>query len=93
MALERGDLIRHFAVTTIDGRLFDYDDTRQRRNLLLVALPGLPLSDSAQEYVSKMTSRDDALAEYEARSVVTTEPVAGVVAIAHECPECQGEAR
>jgi hypothetical protein len=32
MALERGDLIRHFAVTTIDGRLFDYDDTRQRRN-------------------------------------------------------------
>jgi hypothetical protein len=61
MALERGDLIRHFAVTTIDGRLFDYDDTRQRRNLLLVALPGLPLSDSAQEYVSKMTSRDDGI--------------------------------
>lgn len=129
MALERGELIRHFAVRAIDGTLFDYNDTWQRRNLLLIALPSLPLSNAAQEYVSKMTGREDALAEYEARCVVTTEPVPDVVApavivadrwgevylashagavsdlapadevfeclryIAHDCPECQGEAR
>jgi hypothetical protein len=129
MPLARGDLIRRFAVTTIDGSPFDYDDTWQRRNLLLIALRPVSLSDAIDEYVSKVTSRGDLLADYEARCVITSEPVPDVVApavivadrwgevylaahandvsdlpsadeifeclrsVAHECPECQGEAR
>ena len=129
MAFERGDLIRHFAVTTVDGTPFDYHDTWQRRNLLLVALSELPLSAPTKRYMTDITDRADALATFETNYVVTIEPIPGIDApavliadrwgeiylvahaatvselpdaaeifeclryVAHECPECQGEAR
>lgn len=129
MTLERGDLIRHFKVTAVEGTSFDYYDTWQRRNLLLVALPDLPLSDATRRYLGQITSHNEAFARFETRCVVTTNPIPGLQApsvviadrwgevylavggasvadlpgadeileclryVAHECPECQGEAR
>jgi hypothetical protein len=129
MALDRGDLIRHFAVTTVDGSTFDYYETWQRRNLLLVLLSEPPLSDPTKRYVTEITDRRDDLAAFETTCVVTVEPILGIDApavliadrwgeiylsvhaatvsalpratdifeclrsVAHECPECQGEAR
>jgi hypothetical protein len=127
--LERGDLIRHFKVTTVEGTSFDYRDTWQRRNLLLVSLPAIPLSEAGRRYVAEITSHNDAFAAFETRCIVSTDPISGIDApavviadrwgevylaargasvsdlpaadeileclryIAHECPECQGEAR
>ena len=38
-SLQRGALVPHFSVTTLDGERFDYSSIWQRRNLLLVVLP------------------------------------------------------
>jgi hypothetical protein len=129
MALERGHLIGHFTVSTIDGTRFDYHEIWQLRNLLLVTLPNVPLSDAEQQYVSDITRHQDTFDSNETRCVVTSESIPGITApaviladrwgeiylaasgatvaqlpnageilecvryVAHECPECQGEAR
>jgi hypothetical protein len=85
--LNGGDLIRHFAVTTADGTLFDSYDTWQRRNLLLIALPSGPLSAEAQRFVSSIKDRQDALDAFEARCVVTSELVPCVDAPVRNRPQ------
>jgi hypothetical protein len=129
MALARGDLMPQFAVTTLDGRRFDYSQIWQRRNLLLMVIPPQAATEDVERYVAEIAGRTDELEDYDATCVATTDTVAGVVppavviadrwgeiyfiatgrqlselpgqpvvfetlrSIAHECPECQGEAR
>jgi hypothetical protein len=74
MALQRGDLVRQFAVTTLDGARFDYSDIWQRRNLLLIALaPTTSCVDSL--YVSELTRRLEDLTALETKCVITSESV------------------
>jgi hypothetical protein len=91
IVLERGDLIRHFKVTTVEGTSFDYRETWQRRNLLLVALPEMPLSDAATRYVMEITSHDDAFAAFETRRVVSTDPISDIEAPAVVIADRWGE--
>jgi hypothetical protein len=74
MALQRGDLVRQFAVTTLDGSRFDYSEIWQRRNLLLIALtPTTSCVDSS--YVSELTRRLEDLTDLETKCVITCESV------------------
>jgi hypothetical protein len=52
--LQRGDLIRHFEVTTLDGHRIDYANVWQRRNLVLITLPASD-SDASRSYASELS--------------------------------------
>ena len=91
MTLERGQLIPHFAVTTIDGDRFEYADIWQRRNLLLIALPAAVSSDAADRYLTDLTSRSEELEAFETTCVITFDRVPGVVAPAVVITDRWGE--
>jgi hypothetical protein len=78
MPLERGNLIPHFAVSTADGGRFDYRDTWQRRNLLLITLPTTPVSQSEQQILSEITRHEDSFLAFDTICVVTADPIRGV---------------
>jgi len=74
--LQRGDLVPHFRVDTIDGRRIEYSTIWQRRNLVLVALTE---SNSAHSrtYVSQLETKCSAFQIHETECVITRDVVAG----------------
>jgi hypothetical protein len=75
--LQRGDLVPHYSVTTVQGRLVRYSTIWQRRNLVLVTLPTSD-SESSRAYVSQLDAESRALSGHETECVVTRDMVAGV---------------
>jgi hypothetical protein len=74
--LQRGDLVPHFSVTTVDGRRVDYSTIWQRRNLVLVTLPASD-SDASAGYLSMLAIRTPEFAGRGTECVVTRDVVAG----------------
>ena len=73
--MERGDLVPHFHVTTVEGRTVHYSDIWQRRNLVLITLEDAP-ADAM--FARDIVSHD---AEFRSRSsecVVTRDAVSGI---------------
>lgn len=76
--LERGALVPHFVVSTLDGSPVRYADLWQRRNLVLVTLrPGDP---TAAAYAAGLERSGQVFAAHEAVTVVTHGVVAGLAA-------------
>ena len=75
--LQRGDLVRHFAVTTLDGRRIDYANIWQHRNLVLVALPASD-SEASRNYVSELGDRIPQFRAQHTDCVMTRENVPGL---------------
>jgi hypothetical protein len=71
--LERGDSVPHFEVKMIGGELFSYASIWQRKNLLLITLPG-PDSESAAGYLADLTARLQELGD-DVAGVVTRDSV------------------
>ena len=72
--LQRGELVPHFAVARLDGSLASYDDIWQRKNLLLVLLPGEESAGRA-EYVSQIADKSREITAHETEYVITTDGV------------------
>jgi hypothetical protein len=65
----------HFTVTDDAGERVDYSAFWQRKNLLLVVLPGSP---DAEGYIPGLRSRMAELTAYETACVITHQPIEGV---------------
>ena len=75
--LQRGDLLPHFAVKTLDGSAMTYSTIWQRKNLLLVTLPvGLDLPSRA--YVSQLNILWQELSSQQSECVVTQDSAPGM---------------
>ena len=74
--LQRGDTVRHFEVRSISG-VFRYATVWQRKNLVLVCLPGAGTDDA---YISELTARLPDFRERDTECVITQDGVAGVAA-------------
>jgi len=87
--MQAGDLIPHFAVTDISGRLVRYDVIWQRRALVLVCVPS-DVSSSVTDNISRLVS---GMAQYadDTTCVVTHDPVARVDAPAVVVADQWGE--
>ena len=75
--LQRGDSVPHFEARTLGGETFSYATIWQRRNLVLVAVPGQE-SEILRSYVSRLTARHAEFSAMNAECVLTREPVSGV---------------
>jgi hypothetical protein len=75
--LRRGDSVPHFAVTTIAGEPFSYSTIWQRKNLVLVTLPAMPVDWSAT-YGDELSARSQEFRTHDGELVVTRESIAGV---------------
>jgi hypothetical protein len=75
---QRGDLVPHFQVTTLDGRRFSYSTIWQRTNLVLVAFPE---SDSAasRAYAAELALRIPEFRLQNTVCVMTGEQVPGLL--------------
>ena len=77
--LQRGDLVPHFSVSTIDGAAVDYLTVWQRRSLVLVAL-GATGSNDEMDYAAMVGGCVAAFAEHDAVCVITRAPIVGLSA-------------
>jgi hypothetical protein len=82
--LQRGDLLPHFAVTTLDGGVMTYSTIWQRKNLVLVILPGAALDLRSRAYVSQLNILWLPTSE---------ELIDWIRYVENQCPECEGEAK
>ena len=75
--LKTGDLVSHFAVTTLGGQRFAYSDIWQRKNLLLVLLSHAESAGNA-DYVSQLTEQLSYLTADDTACVVTRDSISGL---------------
>lgn len=75
--LQRGELIPHFEVTTLNGDRINYGTVWQRRNLVLVTLPTAD-SDASRKYVSALSDRISQFRAQNTACVMTREQILGV---------------
>jgi hypothetical protein len=75
--LERGDLVPHFDVTTLEGDVVNYSTIWQQRILVLVTLPASE-SDASSFYVSQLTAHRPAFSQDDLECVITQDCVTGV---------------
>ncbi len=73
----RGDQVRHFDVTCVDGTRAEYVAFWQRQHLLLVSLPDATALD-AVAFLSALAERTADIDAYDVRTIVTTERIDGV---------------
>lgn len=73
----RGDQVRHFDVTCVDGTRGEYAAFWQRQHLLLVSLPDVTTPD-ATAFLSALARRTADIDAYDVRTIVTTDRVDGV---------------
>jgi hypothetical protein len=70
-------LIPHFSVTTVNGERCSYADLWQKKNLLLVVIPGSASSDR-DAYISGLQVRVADLTAHETACVITSEDIPDV---------------
>lgn len=70
--LQRGDRVPHFEVTCLDGSRSAYARIWQRKNLLLVQLPGAPPAD-ATLYSERLARRTPELTGSDTECVMTAD--------------------
>jgi hypothetical protein len=75
--LQRGDDVPHFDVRTVGGDVFGYGTIWQRRNLVLIVLPG---SDADDGYIAALAARAAEFRDRETACVITLDAVAGLPA-------------
>ena len=76
MTLQRGDLVPHFSVTTVQGSRFEYSTIWQNRNLVLITLPA---SDAAsEEYGRQFGAELGSFRQHNTECVVTRDVVRGI---------------
>jgi hypothetical protein len=78
VALHRGDAVPHFEVTAIDGSRVDYRAIWQRRNLLLVSLPGTVGRAPRPALLDELAARAEQLRGLATAVVITGSAVEGV---------------
>ncbi len=76
--LQRGDLVPHFEVRSIDGDLVSYSTIWQRRNLVLVTLPGDTPDEDA--YASALRAHGSEFVDHATTSIVTRDAIDGLPA-------------
>ena len=76
--LQRGDLLPHFAVRTLDGDAMTYSTIWQRKNLVLIALPASDSDGAFRDYVSQVAAQGPALTGDDTEWVITRDTVAGI---------------
>ena len=76
--LQRGDCLPLFTVRRADGRDVRYRDIWQRRNLVLVSLPGQGSAEGRDAYAEALAARQAELESYDAECIVTRDVVPGV---------------
>jgi len=74
--LQRGDLVPHFSLRTLEGLTVRYSTIWQRRNLVLITLP-ISDSETSRAYLSRLASENPALGGHETDYVITRDIVAG----------------
>jgi len=74
--LQRGNLVPHFDVMTLEGDVVSYSTIWQRRNLLLITLPVLD-SRTSRHYVSQLTAQTPDFDQYHTACVITRDRVPG----------------
>jgi hypothetical protein len=75
--LERGNLVPHFSVTTVEGETVLYATIWQRRNLVLITLPAAG-GEASDDYVRAVTAERTAFSDLEAECVITRDAIAGL---------------
>ncbi|CAN5694282.1 hypothetical protein BH24ACI4_BH24ACI4_28980 [soil metagenome] len=77
-AVQQGDPVPHFHVTTLEGQAVAYSTVWQHRILVLVTLPVPDPDGSFRRYASRLTARAGSLAGADAACVITQDAVPGV---------------
>ena len=75
--LEKGQLLPHFTVRTIDAEAIDYSAIWQHRNLVLVTVPAEEPHGS-RHYAGAMANRRTELDRLDAVGIVTHDAIPGV---------------
>jgi hypothetical protein len=75
--LQKGELVPHFSVTTVEGERFDYSNIWQRKNLVLLSLPHEESAGRAN-YLSELTTRMSELSANDYACVITEDSVSGL---------------
>jgi hypothetical protein len=75
--LERGDLVPHFDVTTLNGDRISYATLWQHANLVLITVASSN-SDAGENYLSEVTAAIPRLCARNTTCVITREQVPGV---------------
>jgi peroxiredoxin len=75
--LQRGDLVPHFEVKTVEGELFSYSTIWQRRHLVLIAIRAAE-SEVPETNVSELMARKSEFTAKDAECVVTADRVPGI---------------
>jgi peroxiredoxin len=88
--LQRGDSVPHFEVTRFEGEPFTYSTIWQRKNLLLVTIPGLD-SESTSAYAADVIARVQEFGDEDLECVITGDRVAGISAPAVVVADRWGE--
>ncbi len=76
--LQRGDLIPHFDVTSLQGDTVSYSTLWQRRNLVLITVPASDPDGTFTHYVSQLSARGPASTAADTEWVITRDAVTGV---------------
>jgi hypothetical protein len=77
MTLQRGDLVPHFNVTTVQGSRFEYSTIWQNRNLVLITLPASD-SASSREYGRQFGAEVASFRQHNTECVVSRDVVRGI---------------
>ena len=75
--LRAGDQVPHFRVQDLDHTSVAYSQIWQRKNLVLVLLPGEPSAD-ADGYAARLRERASELAAHDAACVISRDAVGGL---------------
>lgn len=80
-ALQRGDLVPHFSVRSVNGETVKYSTIWQTEQLVLIALPAShsPAVD-VEAYARALSGHTDQFQASQTRCVVTRDPVPGLPA-------------
>ena len=75
--LQRGDLVPHVTIRTLDGETVAYSTIWQHRSLVLIALPDAD-SDAARRYVDHVSGRLQEFRDAATACLITRDPIAGL---------------
>jgi peroxiredoxin len=88
--LQRGDLVPHFTVRSVNGDTVRYAAIWQSEQLVLIVLPDVQ-SSVVEQYVGSLAAHEDEFSAHESRCVVTRDGVPGLVAPAALVADRWGE--